>query len=271
MGHSAMPDKQRDVLKPNGPASGPVGGALEKGAALASELWLRIRTRALSAISPAAEAQLYEVHKEWLGDLSGKKVLEVGGGSPLTPWLAETARTYHAVSDDPARIEALQAQLGERRNARLIDADVMSGAFRDTGYDVIYLHSVLHRLEDRGPLLDRLLKKLAIEGRMVTTDPADGGGVTRLLRSIDRPFRTDTSPHHPVTEDLKRELAERFYLINCVAPFRMGKAALVMGVLHPETGRKLSERLIASDLKDRAAFNRLNSSLKVSFLLGAPD
>ncbi|MGP3695957.1 methyltransferase domain-containing protein [Rhodobacter sp. NSM] len=271
MGHSAMPQKQRDVLKPKGQGEGPLGGALEKGAGVASDLWRRIRSRALSAVSPEAEAQLYEVHKEWLGDLSGKKVLEIGGGSPLSPWLAETARTYHAVSADPAKLEALKAVLGERKNARLIEADAMSGAFRDTGYDVIYVHSVLHRLAECGPFLDRLLKKLAIEGRVVTTDPADGGAVTRLVRSIDRPFRNETGPDHPVTEDLKRELAERFYLIECVAPFRLGKAALVLGVLHPEFGRKLSERLIASDLKDRAAFNRLTSSLQVSFLLGAPD
>ncbi|RIA01178.1 methyltransferase type 12 [Cereibacter sphaeroides] len=271
MGHSAMPQNQSDRLKSKGSGDGPLGTALGRGAGVASDLWRRIRTRALSAIGPEAEAQLYEVHKEWLGDLSGKKVLEIGGGSPLSPWLADTARTYHAVSADPAELEALKVRLGEGRTARLIEADPMSGAFRETGYDVIYLHSVLHRMAERGPFLDRLLKKLAIEGRVVTTDPADGGALTRLVRTIDRPFRAESLPEHPVTEELKAELAERFYLINCVAPFRLGKAALVLGALHPELGRRVSERLIAADLKDRAAFNRLNASLQVSFLLGAPD
>lgn len=271
MGHSAMPQKLRDALKQKGQDGGRIGNAVETLRRLASDLWTTIRTRALSAISPGAGEQIYAVHRDWLGDLSGRKVLELGGGSPLSGWLADTARTYHVVDPDPARLEALKQRLGEGRNARLIEADVMSGAFRDSGYDVIYAHSVLHRLEDRGPFLDRLLKKLAIEGRIVTTDPAEGGLLTRLVRGIDRPFRDEAGPDHPVTEAMKHELSERFYLIGCIAPFRRAKAAMVLGVIHPELGRRLSDRLMEQDLKDRAAFGRLGSGLQVSFLLGAPD
>ncbi|WP_096785243.1 bifunctional 2-polyprenyl-6-hydroxyphenol methylase/3-demethylubiquinol 3-O-methyltransferase UbiG [Rhodobacter sp. CZR27] len=271
MGNYAMPQKLRDALKQKGEVGGRIGNALDTAARLASDLWKGMRTRALSAASPEANDRLYDVHKEWLGDLSGKKVLELGGGSPLSGWLAATARTYHVVDADPARLEALKPVLGEGRNARLIEADVMSGSFREGGYDVIYLHSVLHRLADRGPLLDRLLKKLAIEGRIVTTDPAEGGPLTRLLRRIDRPFRADATPDFPVTEEVKRELSERFYLIGCVTPFRRAKAAMALGVIHPDLGRSLAERLMEADLKDRAAFGRLRSALQVSFLLGAPD
>ena len=68
----------------------------------------------MASVSEAARWQVYERQKLWLGDLSGAKVLDLGVamGSPLTEWMAGTAREMHLLDLSEMQIEVLKGWLG---------------------------------------------------------------------------------------------------------------------------------------------------------------
>ena len=75
------------------------GGLTSDVNGFATNLWRRMRLRALETVSRSARAQVYEIHRQWMGDLSQKKVLElgVGHGSPVSRHLATHSAAYHAL------------------------------------------------------------------------------------------------------------------------------------------------------------------------------
>jgi SAM-dependent methyltransferase len=103
-----------------------------------------------------------------LGDVAGKRVLEVGcGAGPLTEWLVNKGASVTAMDVSPRMVGMAKARLGNR--ARILKGDLTAPlAFAsDASFDLVVASLVLHYLRDWiGPLRE-LRRVLLAEGALV--------------------------------------------------------------------------------------------------------
>lgn len=102
-----------------------------------------------------------------LGDVAGKRVLEVGcGAGPLTEQLADAGAIVTALDVSPRMAELARGALGSR--AEILVADVRDPLpFGDAGFDLVVASLVLHYLEHWEPVLRELRRVLAPGGAVV--------------------------------------------------------------------------------------------------------
>ena len=217
---------------------------------LATNLWRGARRRAIASVSEDARWQVYEQQKAWLGDLSEAKVLDLGVamGSPLTQWMAETAREIHLLDLSEMQIGVLRSWLRDAENRHFHVGDVLSDSWANGDFDVIYAHSVLHHFAHIGPILERLRDLLASGGRIVTYDPLNTYLPVRLLRRAYRPFQTDSAWEHPFDASTLAQLETAFQVRDRLGIFGRGKWAWAMGLVAPPLARRFGDRLFLSDL-----------------------
>lgn len=235
-----------------------------------TNLWRRFRHRAISSVPETVRAGVYDVHKAWLGDLSGAKVLELGcgSGSALTEYLADNARAYHAIDLSAAQIGMIGARLGPRDNVTLHTGDVLAEEFTERGFDVIYAQSVFHHFRFIDVLFDRIDTLLAPDGRITTLDPVQAWWPARLIRAAFRPFQTDAEWEYPFTAATLKKIENRFAVRASLALFNRAKWALAVGLFLPERGARMGERQFRADLANQPAWRDRRAALQISYLLG---
>jgi 2-polyprenyl-3-methyl-5-hydroxy-6-metoxy-1,4-benzoquinol methylase len=150
---------------------------LESGGKI-SYLWGRARFALQKVRSEARiDEDVLALHRNWLGDLSDKKVLDLGcfSGNDLSLELARNSSSYLGIDLSKRAIESLNFDLreaglyGSRTRAEAID--FLSPDFVETGFDVVYAKSVLHHFEHLGAMLEVLREKVAPGGVVVSWDP----------------------------------------------------------------------------------------------------
>ncbi len=103
-----------------------------------------------------------------LGDVTGKRVLEVGcGAGPLTEWLVNEGASVTAMDVSPRMVGMAKARLGNR--ARILTGDLTAPLTfaSDAGFDLVVASLVLHYLRDWiGPLRE-LRRVLIADGALV--------------------------------------------------------------------------------------------------------
>jgi SAM-dependent methyltransferase len=237
---------------------------------ITTNLWRRLRGRALGVFKGTTRAQsITDLHRRWIGDVSGLRVLElgVGAGSGLSRELATTAREYVAIDLSGNRIERLRARLPDRPGIRLYAADFLSTDFVEDGFDVIYALAVCHHFKHLDAFLDVVEAKLAQGGRLVTYDPAKVWWGMRLIRLVFRPFQTDAAWEHPFDNRSLQTLANRFELLDCQGVLGKSKWACVVGLLWPAAGRRYAQKWHDDDLQAKRSPDALRACLQVSYHL----
>lgn len=239
---------------------------------LATNLWSRLRRRAMVAVSDTERAKVYDRHKAWLGDLSDKVVLDLGAGagSPLSGWLAQTARRYHAVELSEMQLTLLKRNIGNGPTRRFIAGDFLDPEVTRKQYDVIYAHAVLHHFEYMEVVLDMAAQKLRPGGVMITYDPLQTWLPIRMFRAVFRPFQSDADWEYPLTARGMEAIESRFQVQDAFGVFNRGKWALVLGVLSPRLGRRYGDALFAADFAEGAGRRSLRRSLHLSYYLTKP-
>lgn len=240
---------------------------------LPTNLWRVMRQRAQVSVSGTARRQFYNIHREWMGDLSGAKVLELGcgTGSNLSRHMADTAGSYHALDLSGVQVATLRAKIGDRPNAHFHVGDVLSDTFTETGFDVIYARSVFHHFEVIDVLFDRLAQIAARGARILTLDPVQAWPPIRALRLMFRPFQSDAAWEFPFTAATLRKIETRFTVDQAMALFRRAKWAMALGVISPALGARYGDRWYGQDLDTRSTFADRCSALQVSYMLRMPD
>lgn len=243
------------------------GGLTSKRNGFATNLWRKMRQRALVTVSDAQRAKVYEAHKTWLGDLSEKKVLELGSGHgcPLTHYLATNAREYHALDLSQKEIDLLKAGLPKGVEMVAHVVDFLSDEFKERDFDVIYAHSVLHHFKHVDVILDRIGEKLSSNGTVISYDPLQVWLPIRLLRAAYRPFQTDADWEYPFTRAVCNQIATKFEIIDQFGVFNRAKWAMILGILNPKWGQAYGDRWFARDLNERVKQSGLMKSLHISF------
>ncbi|MCH2067098.1 class I SAM-dependent methyltransferase [Shimia sp.] len=237
----------------------------------ATNLWSRLRRRAMVAVSHEAREAVYDTHKAWLGDLSDKKVLDLGAGagSPLSGYLAHHAKAYHAVELSGMQLDQLRANIGTGPTRHFIEADFLDPASTDSDFDVIYAHAVVHHFRYLDVLLDASRDKLVPGGQMITYDPCQTWLPIRLFRALFRPFQSDAAWEFPLTRPAMNSIETRFLVSHRLGVFNRGKWALILGIFAPKLAQKHGDRLFLADFEP-GADTRLTSSLHVSYDLRKP-
>ncbi len=81
----------------------------------ATRIWYSIRNTLLRDMRKVIgiEAQIYKLHRKWFGDLSSKKVLDLGcnAGNSLSYYLAENSQDYIGIDLSEKAIEKLSQKI----------------------------------------------------------------------------------------------------------------------------------------------------------------
>jgi 2-polyprenyl-3-methyl-5-hydroxy-6-metoxy-1,4-benzoquinol methylase len=195
---------------------------------------------------------IYSLHKQWIGPLEGKKVLDFGcfDGNTLSDYLAANAGSYLGVDLSHEALLRLQAHFEEANiaSARVQCVDVLSPEFTETGFDVIYAQGVLHHFKPIDLILQLLQKKLAPGGRIVTLDPLQTSFLTRSVRAIYHPFRVDREWEWPFTRETFAIIERYFYIAQLQGVVGYSKWAIPFAFINRNIAIRIGKLLHDKDL-----------------------
>jgi SAM-dependent methyltransferase len=231
-------------------------GAAERAANEATRAWTWLRRRIIRVrMAAAVDDYLLDLHRRWLGDLTGKRVLDLGcfDGNVLSLWLAERASEYVGIDLSEHAVAALNRKLEERglTTARAEAIDLLANPWPDASFDVVYAHSVLHHFADLDVVLAELRRILRPGGVVVTLDPLKTEPLNRLARALYRPFQTDRDWEFPFDRAALRVFERHFRIEERRGLLGAVKLALPL-LLVPglaRSGKRLAARLLAFDDK----------------------
>lgn len=173
---------------------------------LAFRLWATIkRRRRLVQEMAGLNSVNDELHRRWIDEVEGKRVLELGCnvGHENTFLFADQAKSYLGVDLSPMAIDAFNADLKRRGLDRAsgIAADFLAPEFPATGFDIVLARSVVHHFQHFEVFLKILHERMAPGGIVLTNDPLQTALSARLMRALYRPFQSDKDWEWPLTQD----------------------------------------------------------------------
>jgi SAM-dependent methyltransferase len=186
----------------------------------ATKLWSFMRNKLLSDFRKELNIneQVYEKHRAWLGDLSDKKVLDLGcyAGNHLSVYLKHLP------------------------NAKAEAVDFLSPEFEETDFDVIYAYGVLHHFESLDLLFGKLKEKLADDGKLISYDPLKTSLPLRIIRGIYRPFQSDADWEWPFTKKTVQRFHKEFKVVERRAILGSSKWAFFLNLIPMSASKKLN-------------------------------
>lgn len=181
---------------------------------LATTLWSFLRNGVLNTTRKkiGIEKDILDLHTSWLGDLSNKKVLDLGcyEGNSLSMYLAKNSRRYVAIDLSNIGIAKLTKRLSAIPTATAITTDFLSSDFTESNFDLIYAYGVLHHFRDTQEIILRLNQKLVDGGEIISYDPLETSLPIKVVRSIYRPFQSDKDWEWPFSRSTYFQYSEAF-------------------------------------------------------------
>jgi len=206
-----------------------------------TKIWAKLRNGALNKIrrNIGVQDQAYSLHKEWFGDLSNKKVLDLGcfTGNYLSLYLAEHAKEYIGIDLSDVAISKLNARLESFPNASAEAVDFLSEEFKSGNFDLIYAYGVLHHFESTDVLIGKLKEKLSPEGIIISYDPLETSLPIKILRTIYRPFQSDAEWEWPFTKKTFYKFEKAFEIVERRGILGKSKWVAIVNIL-PFSGAK---------------------------------
>jgi len=161
-----------------------------------------------------------------LGDLRGKRLLEIGcGDGKATVRFAMAGASVVAIDISGGMVEVTQKTAREHNVSDRVDARQMGGEdleFPQESFDLVYGHSILHHLnlEVAGPRIAGVLKR---GGSASFLEPLEYNPVLNMFRKLTPHRRTPTEKPvrweelHSVARHFSRWDHEEFYLVSLAA------------------------------------------------------
>lgn len=186
--------------------------------------------------------QVYDRHKVWLGDLSDKKVLDLGcfAGNYLSLYLAENAKSYLGIDLSDEAIAKLNERLKDFPNAEAKEVDFLSPDFKEQDFDIIYAYGVLHHFESLDMLFDKLKEKLAPNGQLISYDPLKTSWPLKVIRAIYRPFQSDADWEWPFSKQTVRRFHKEFTVVERHGILGSSKWAFFLNLIPFSSKKKLN-------------------------------
>jgi SAM-dependent methyltransferase len=190
------------------------GYATHKRANLLTRMWASLRYKQQEAFTESGlEVRKEKFHQQWIDAKSHGNFLELGcfrGTRSSWPLIASGGNYL----------------LDHKAKAVAVDFLVME---EDKTYDLIFAHGVLHHFENPAPLFEKINKLLKPDGILLLTEPSQINPLYRVIRSIYRPFQSDSAWEWPFTD--KTVAAMETYL-KPVDGFGWGRFSLLISILN---------------------------------------
>lgn len=210
---------------------------------LPTKIWSFLRGGLLNKMRKqlGVQQQTYETHKLWLGDLSQKKILDLGcfSGNYLTLYLAEDSANYVGVDLSDVAIKKLSEKLAHIPTAKVMAIDFLSDDFSEENFDIIYAYGVLHHFKDTDALIARLKSKLKSGGIVVSYDPLQTSLPLKIIRLLYRPFQSDAEWEWPFTKTTYFKYKKAFTVLERRGVLGKSKWAFLLNFLPISANRKI--------------------------------
>lgn len=184
----------------------------------ATKIWSSLREKTLKNIRKDIGIlnQSYELHQEWFGDLSNKKVLDLGcfQGNQLSMQLAQNAKQYVGIDLSDIAIKKLSDRIAHIPSAKALAVDFLTDDFQEKDFDLIYAYGVLHHFPNVDLLINKLNDKLAINGEIISYDPLETSIPIKIIRAIYRPFQSDADWEWPFTKKTVYKFQKAFNVLE---------------------------------------------------------
>lgn len=235
--------------------------ASQKKRNIGQKLWRIARQQMYYVLNHAQLwSDIYNQQREWLGDLSTKKVLDFGcySGNALSLELAQSSKNYLGIDLSDVALSELRESIAKRNieNARVQAVDILSDDFTENDFDVVYAQGVLHHFKHLSPMLHKLADKMTPDGIIVSCDPLQTAWSSKLARAAYRPFQTNRDWEWPFEQHTFDILQERFEIVAMQGFMGYAKWALPIVLLNKELGTKLAMKLHKKDLEKAKQQNR---------------
>jgi len=221
---------------------------------VAFRLWAAIKRRRRLVQEMAGLDKLNdELHRLWVDDVDGKRVLELGCnvGHENTFAFASEAESYLGVDLSPTAIDAFNADLESRGldRARGVAADFLAPDFPASGFDLVLARSVIHHFQHFEVFLEILHERMAPGGVVLTYDPLQTALSARVMRALYRPFQSDKSWEWPLRKE-SFAMIEQYFEIERVQGF-LGKSkwAIPVSIFSEELARDKGIAWHADDME----------------------
>ena len=198
--------------------------------------WSKFRGKVLGDLRKniGISEQIYAQHKLWLGDMSSKKVLDLGcfEGNALSIYIAQNCKEYIGIDLSDIAIEKLNERLKDIPSAKAIAADFLSDEdFGESNFDIIYAYGVLHHFQNTQILIGKLKEKLTPGGIIISYDPLNTSLPVKVVRTLYRPFQSDANWEWPFTKKTYYKYQSEFNIIEKRAVLGKSKYAMLINLM----------------------------------------
>lgn len=239
-----------------------------------SRIWSKLRNKTLSSYTKQfnLKEKVYNHHKLWLGDLTDKKVLDLGcyRGNALSLYMAKNCKEYIAIDLSDAGLQFLRDKIAaeECKNAKVIAVDFLSEEFGYDNFDIIYAYGVLHHFEHVDLLIKMLNKKLATGGSIISYDPLETSFPIKVLRMLYRPFQSDKDWEWPFNKKTLKKFETNFHIKEKKGILGRSKYGVPLSILPLTSGfkTKVVQKMIEKDW-DSQNWNDIYSCMHLTMLL----
>jgi 2-polyprenyl-3-methyl-5-hydroxy-6-metoxy-1,4-benzoquinol methylase len=247
---------------------------------LFSKMWRYYRNNVLDQFRKDMDIKhdIYSLHREWLGDLEGKRILDLGcySGNALSVDMASECGEYLGIDLSERGISQLQEKLNalkkDSAEARVID--FLSPSFQEKPFDIIYIYGAMHHFEDFEHLLVRLNSFLKQDGCIIAYDPLKTSILVNTVRALYRPFQQDAGWEWPFSKRTFKLIEKHFTIRQLQGVLGYSKYALIINLL-PLSRRfkqKIGHKLHGLDKKYATGLNHnLWRCMQVATLLQKKD
>jgi 2-polyprenyl-3-methyl-5-hydroxy-6-metoxy-1,4-benzoquinol methylase len=225
-------EKQREFYNKSG-----------KGKNFISSAWSYFRNSLISDFRTryGIKDKVYAAHKEWMGNLSGKKVLDLGclRGNALSIYMAKNAGSYLGIDLSDVAIGILKSRLEKNGcvNATAKAIDFYSPEFKEKDFDIIYAYGVIHHFPDMDQLFSRISEVMKPDGMLILYDPLETSLPVKIARMLYRPFQNDKAWEWPFTKNSLHKIKNSFSVLKVHGVLGKSKWAIALQPL-PVPGKK---------------------------------
>lgn len=197
---------------------------------------------------------LFEKHKNWLGDLKDKKVLDLGchTGNELSEYLSINSKQYFACDLSESALEVLKQKFQKNNltNLTTLPIDILSESFPEKEFDVIYAKAVFHHFEYFEDFLQKIKSLLKPNGFIISSDPIDFYLPLKIVRKIYRPFQYDKNWEYPFDQKSIDLIAKHFNILEIAGMMGKAKYAFPLYILNKNIAIKKSKEWVNYDLNN---------------------
>lgn len=212
---------------------------------LPTRIWSYFRNGLLNRIKKelGVERDIYDLHKAWFGDLTDKKVLDLGCymGNSLSMYLAENSKSYLGIDLSEKGIQHLRRRLENVPKAKAEVMDFLSEEFKEKDFDLIYAYGVLHHFKDVDELIKRLQEKLKPRGIIVSHDPLQTSLPIKIIRMVYRPFQSDKEWEWPFSKRTYYKFEKAFEIKERRGVFAKTKYTALLNLVPVNEEKKMAK------------------------------